>query len=884
MPDNDISMAMAEPYIPEVLPVLPLKDTVIYPHIIVPLLITREEFVKLIDDALTADRLVAAVASKEEIETPEPEQIHGIGTAAAIIRMLKLPDGSMQLFVQGVQRIRIVEYIERQPYLKARVEKVQEVMEETVELEGIARNVLTQFKKMVSLAPYLPSEIFIAAMNISEPNNLADFIASNINIDVAEKQELLEALDVRERLEKLTLFLNKEIEILEIGSKIQSEVQTEMSKSQREYFLREQLKAIQKELGEVDERTLEINEFREKMDQSGMPEAARKEAERELDRLAKMPVAAAEYTVARTYLEWLTSLPWNVSTEDDLDIKRARRFLDEDHYDLDKVKDRIVEYLAVRKLKEDMKGPILCFVGPPGVGKTSLGQSIARALGRKFVRISLGGMHDEAEIRGHRRTYIGALPGRIIRGIQRAGSNNPVFMLDEVDKIGADFRGDPASALLEVLDPEQNHSFSDHYLDVDFDLSKVMFITTANTPIPIHPALLDRMEVLELPGYTEVEKLHIAKDHLLPRQFEFHGLKKSQISITDEALRAIIRDYTREAGVRNLEREIAAVCRKVATGIASGKRKSRKVSEKDLHELLGPSRYRFEVLEEEDEVGVATGLAWTEAGGDVLFVECQVMPGEGNLILTGKLGDVMQESAKAALTYCRSAAGRYGVEADFFKHNDMHVHVPAGAIPKDGPSAGVTMATALMSAITKRKVHKEVGMTGEITLRGKVLPIGGLKEKVLAAHRAGVRKVIIPEENRKYLEEIPGFIRKELKFIPVEHVEEVLKVALHKDGEAPRTQKRKTPTAVARKRTAVKASTPAVRETPGGATVKKRPVARKVTAKAPASAKKKPAGKKAAAKKTSVKKHAAKKPLAKKPAAKKATTSRTTARKPAAKK
>jgi ATP-dependent Lon protease len=861
-------MGMTEPYIPEVLPVLPLKDTVIYPHIIVPLLITREEYVKLIDDALTADRLVAAMASKEEVETPEPSQIYDIGTAAAIIRMLKLPDGSMQLFVQGVQRIRIVEYVESQPYLKAKVEKAQEIIEESVELEGIARNVLTQFKKMISLAPYLPNEIFIAAMNIAEPNNLADFIASNINIDLEEKQELLEALDVKDRLEKLTVFLNKEIEILEIGSKIQSEVQTEMSKSQREYFLREQLKAIQKELGEVDERTLEINEFREKIEQSGMPEGARKEAEREMDRLEKMPVAAAEYTVARTYLEWLTSLPWNLSTEDNLDIKRARKVLDEDHYDLDKVKDRIVEYLAVRKLKEDMKGPIFCFVGPPGVGKTSLGQSIARALGRKFVRISLGGMHDEAEIRGHRRTYIGALPGRIIRGIQRAGSNNPVFMLDEVDKIGADFRGDPASALLEVLDPEQNHSFSDHYLDVDFDLSKVMFITTANTPIPIHPALLDRMEVLELPGYTEVEKVHIALDHLLPRQFEFHGLKKSQIAISQGALSAIIRSYTREAGVRNLEREIATVCRKVAKDIASGKRRSRKITEKDLHELLGPSRFRFEVLEEADEVGVATGLAWTEAGGDVLFVESQVMPGDGDLILTGKLGDVMQESAKAALTYCRSVADRYGVELDFFRNNDMHVHVPAGAIPKDGPSAGVTMATALMSSITQRKVRKEVGMTGEITLRGKVLPIGGLKEKVLAAHRAGVKKVIIPEENQKYLEEIPAFIRRDLKFVPVKHIEEVFKIALYPDGKSAGAKAEKPSAAVAEKLPAAKkASKPAKKKASKPAAKKASKPAAKKASKPAAKKASKPATKKASRSSKPAAKKASK---TSKPAAKKA--------------
>ncbi|MGQ9476158.1 MAG: endopeptidase La [Actinomycetota bacterium] len=775
---------MTEPYIPEILPVLPLKDTVIYPHIIMPLLITREEYVKLIDDALTADRLVAAMAAKEDVETPGPEQIYHMGTAAAIIRMLKLPDGSMQLFVQGVQRIRIVDFVQTHPYMKARVEKVREVVEKSVEVEGLARNILAQFKKIVSMAPYLPNEIFIAAMNISEPHNLVDFIASNINITLEEKQELLEAVNVKERLEKLTYYLNKEIEILEIGSKIQSQVQTEMSKSQREYFLREQLKAIQKELGEVDERTMEINEFREKIEQSGMPEEARKEAERELDRLAKMPVAAAEYTVARTYLEWLTSLPWNVSTEDNLDIKRARKILDEDHYDLDKVKDRIIEYLAVRKLKEDMKGPILCFVGPPGVGKTSLGQSIARALGRKFVRISLGGMHDEAEIRGHRRTYIGALPGRIIQGIRKAGSNNPVFMLDEVDKIGMDFRGDPAAALLEVLDPEQNYSFSDHYLDVPFDLSRVMFITTANTVVPIPPALLDRMEVLELPGYTEVEKLHIAKEHLIPRQLEEHGLKKNQLTITDDALRAIIRGYTREAGVRNLEREIASICRKVAKDIAVGKRKTKKVTEKDLHDLLGPVRFRFEVLEEEDEVGVATGLAWTESGGDVLFVECQVMPGSGELVLTGKLGDVMQESAKAALTYCRSVAERYGVDPEFFKKHDLHIHVPAGAIPKDGPSAGVTMATALISAVTGRKVRKDVGMTGEITLRGKVLPIGGLKEKVLAAHRSGVKTVVIPEENQKYLEEIPDFIRKDLKFVPVTNIEEVFKVALYPDGKA----------------------------------------------------------------------------------------------------
>jgi ATP-dependent Lon protease len=799
LPDNDFPQ-MTEPYIPEVLPVLPLRETVIYPHIIVPLLVSEEYLVKLIDDALSADRLVAAVATKEDVERPNPEQLYEIATAAAVIRMLKLPDGSVQLFLQGVQRIKIVEYTEEEPYLKAKVEKIQEVVEESVEIEGLARNVLNLFRNMVSMAPYLPNEILIAAMNISEPTNLADFIASNVNISVVEKQELLEAIDVKDRLEKLTVFLNKELEILEVGSKIQSQVQTELSKTQREYVLREQMKAIQKELGEEDERTMEINEFREKIDQSGMPDDARKEAERELDRLSKMPPAAAEYTVSRTYLEWLTSLPWKESTQDNLDIEQAHEVLDRDHYDLDKVKDRILEYLAVRKLNPNMKGPILCFVGPPGVGKTSLGQSIANALGRKFVRISLGGIHDEAEIRGHRRTYIGALPGRIIQGIRKAGTNNPVFMLDEVDKIGIDFRGDPASALLEVLDPEQNFSFSDNYLDVPFDLSTVMFITTANTAVTIPPPLLDRMEILELVGYTEIEKLHIATDHIIPRQLEFHGLKKSQIVITEGAIRGIIRNYTREAGVRNLEREIASICRKVARDIASGTRKSRKILEKDLHELLGPIRFRFEVLEEEDEIGVATGLAWTEAGGDVLFVEAQVMPGSGELILTGKLGDVMQESAKAALTYCRSVADLYGVEPDFFKQHDMHVHVPAGAIPKDGPSAGVTMATALMSAITRRKVRKEVAMTGEITLRGKVLPIGGLKEKMLAAHRAGVKTVLIPAENEKYLEEIPDFIKADLEIIPVKHIEEVLKIALHPEASIGVARQKKRAAAKSRER------------------------------------------------------------------------------------
>jgi ATP-dependent Lon protease len=820
---------MIEPYIPPELFVLPLQDTVIYPHIIVPLLVSREELVRMIDEVLMGDRMVAAVASQVETEAPSTDQLYSVGTAAAVIRMLKIPDGSMQLFLQGVQRVRITGYTQQQPVARAKVEAVREVMEKGVEMEGLTRNVLAQFEKMVSMAPYLPNEIYIAAMNIGEPNNLADFIAANINISLPEKQELLEAVDVGSRLQKLTVYLNKEIEILEIGSRIQSQIQTEMSKSQREYFLREQLKAIQSELGEVDEKTMEVNEFREKIEQSGMPPEARKEAERELDRLERMPVAAAEYTVARTYLEWLTSLPWQVSTEDHLDIPRARKILDEDHYDLEKVKDRILEYLAVRKLKDDMKGPILCFVGPPGVGKTSLGRSIARALGRKFVRISLGGMHDEAEIRGHRRTYIGALPGRIIQNIRKAESNNPIFMLDEVDKIGMDFRGDPAAALLEVLDPEQNFSFSDHYLDVPFDLSQVMFITTANTPVPIPPALLDRMEVLELPGYTELEKLKIAQRFLVGRQLEAHGLRKSQLQFSPDALRAIIRNYTREAGVRNLEREIATICRKVARDVASGTRKSKKVTEKDLHEYLGPIKARFEVAEESDEIGVVTGLAWTESGGDVLFVEAQVVPGDGRLILTGKLGEVMQESAQAALTYVRSIAGKYGVDDEFFKKNDMHVHVPAGAIPKDGPSAGVTLTTALLSAITRQAVRKNVAMTGEITLRGKVLPIGGLKEKMLAAHRAGIKTVIIPADNEKDLEEIPKTILRALKVKPAKRIEEVLDIAMVNG--TPRKPKKpataKKPAAKpAKKPPAGKAPTEAARK-PAAKTAAVKPVTKK---------------------------------------------------------
>ena len=772
--ESESSTPLEKIEIDEELPIMPLPDTVIYPHIVAPLLVTEEHLIKLIDDALAGDRIIGIVAAKDEEGDPVPENLYDIGSAVAVARMFKLPDGEMQLLVQGIARIRVEEYTQTEPYLKAKVERLSDKMEDTVEVEGLARNALNLFRQIVDMAPYLPDEIFAAAMNVSDPNDLSDFLAANINLDTAQKQELLEELDVKERLRDLTVFLNHEVEVLEIGSKIQDQVQSELSKGQREFFLREQMKAIQKELGEADEKTMEINELREAIEEKGMPDEARKEADRELDRLANMPSAAAEYTVARTYLDWMVNLPWNVSTEDNLDVKRAAKILDEDHYDLEKIKDRVVEYLAVRNIKEDTKGPILCFVGPPGVGKTSLGQSIARALGRKFHRVSLGGVRDEAEIRGHRRTYVGALPGRIIQGLRKAGTNNPVFMLDEVDKLGVDFRGDPAAALLEVLDPEQNHAFSDHYLDVQFDLSRVIFITTANVLFTIPPALQDRMEVLELPGYTEPEKVKIAQQFLVPRQLEEHGLEEANLQIDESALHGIVRNYTREAGVRNLEREIAAICRKTARKVAEGEKGPFEVTNDDLHDMLGPIRFRQEVIEQEDEAGVATGLAWTEFGGDVLFVEAESFPGKGRLSLTGKLGEVMQESAKAAVTYARVNAEKLGIDDEFFEKNDLHVHIPAGAIPKDGPSAGVTMAVALVSDITGRPVVKDIAMTGEITLRGKVLPVGGVKQKVLAAHRAGVKKVIMPEENRKDLEEVPEFVKEELEFSFVSDINEII--------------------------------------------------------------------------------------------------------------
>ncbi|HWP46513.1 MAG TPA: endopeptidase La [Candidatus Limnocylindrales bacterium] len=768
--------------LPPALAILPLRDSVLYPKMVLPLVVGKERSIKLVDDALMGDRIIGVTALRDsKIENPEIKDLYTVGTAAIILKMIKMPDGSLRLLIQGLSRIRIQEYIQTEPYYRAKVEAIPDQYTKDVRVEALTMNVRSLFQKVVSMAPYLSDEIEIMALNIQEPSELVYLIASSINISTQERQEILELQDIRQQLERITFFLNRELEIMEVREKIQSQIKGEMDKSQREYYLREQLKAIQKELGEKDERTLEIEEFKEKIEKANMPPEAKEAAERELNRLAKMPPAAAEYTVSRTYLEWLVELPWSISTEDNLDIESAQKVLDEDHYDLERVKKRILEYLAVRKLKKDMKGPILCFLGPPGVGKTSLGRSIARALGRKFVRVSLGGVRDEAEIRGHRRTYIGALPGRIIQGIRKAGSNNPVFMLDEIDKVGTDFRGDPSSALLEVLDPEQNYAFSDHYLEVPFDLSKVMFIATANVLDTIPPALRDRMEVLDLPGYTEEEKLMIAKTHLLPKQLEAHGLEPRHLQVEDEALRLIIRSYTREAGVRNLERQIATICRGVAKEVALGKETTEVITPDKVPQYLGPIKFFSEVAERTSVPGIATGLAWTPVGGDILFVEATMMRGGKNLILTGQLGDVMKESAQAALSYIRSKAKDLGIPEDFYEKNDIHIHVPAGSIPKDGPSAGVTMMTALASLLTGRPVRSDVAMTGEITLRGQVLPVGGIKEKVLAAKQAGITTVILPKKNEKDLEEVPEHIKKDIKFLFVQTMDEVLEVALEKN-------------------------------------------------------------------------------------------------------
>ncbi len=766
-------------FVPNELPILPLRGTVLYPDLILPIMVGRKKSVKLIDDAMDADRIIGIITQKRsEIEDPKENDLYSVGVAALILRMIRELDGSQRVIVQGISRIKIREYIQREPYFRVRSETIEEIYVQGVEVEALMMNLKNLFQRAVELAPYLTSELGTMVNNIKSPSILADLIASNLNLSTTEKQGILETFDIRERLTKVHLVLNKEVQVLELGNKIQSQVKEDMDRTQREYYLREQLKAIKKELGELDEHSTEIKELREKIKKAKMPPEALAAAEKELDRLAKIPPASAEYTVARTYLDWLAELPWSETTEDNLDIDNAQKTLDEDHYDLEKVKKRILEYLAVRKLKADMKGPILCFVGPPGVGKTSLGRSIARTMGRKFIRISLGGVRDEAEIRGHRRTYVGALPGRIIQWIKKAGSNNPVFMLDEVDKIGMDFRGDPSSALLEVLDPEQNFSFSDHYIDVPFDLSKVMFITTANVLDPIPPALRDRMETLELPGYSEDQKMMIAKEFLIPKQINEHGLSSEFIEFQDAALQMIISSYTREAGVRNLEREIAATCRGVAKDVARGITEKVVIVPESLHKYLGPVKFFPEAAERTSEPGVATGLAWTPTGGDIIFVEATKMRGEKGLTLTGQLGDVMKESAQAALAYVRSKAKELGIEEDFFEKNDIHIHVPAGAIPKDGPSAGITMFVALTSLLTNKPVRNDVALTGEITLRGLVLPVGGIKEKVLAGMRAGIKTIILPKKNEKDLEEIPERIRNQMDFKFIQRMDEAIELAL----------------------------------------------------------------------------------------------------------
>ncbi|MBV8086684.1 MAG: endopeptidase La [Chloroflexi bacterium] len=771
------------PQVPDILPVLPSGPEVVYPFMVFPLILRGDTWGKMIDEVSTSHKMLCVVAQRnpdEQKDRIERADLFDVGTAVYLARMVRLPDGNIQALLQGVARVRLTDVAQTEPFLKVFVQTVEDEGAGTdVEAEGLLRNVQAQFQRVVQLSPQLPQELLMAFGSVTEPGRVADFVSANLNLSPAEKQDLLETAGVAERLRKLTGFLAREIEILEVGSRIQEQIKGEMDKTQREYYLRQQLEAIRKELGEGDERTAEISELKERLDKANLPEVARKEADRELERLSKMPPQAAEYTVSRTYLDWLAELPWDVSSPDKLDIKEAKAILDADHYDLDKIKDRILDYLAVRKMKDDMHGPILCLVGPPGVGKTSLGMSIAKATGRKFYRLSLGGMRDEAEIRGFRRTYIGSMPGRVIQAMKQTGTNNPVLMLDEIDKLGADFRGDPAAALLEVLDPEQNNTFTDHYLDVPFDLSKVMFITTANQMDPIPGPLRDRMEVIALPGYSEYDKLQIARRYLAPRQCEENGLSAADLELPDETLKAVIERYTREAGVRNLERNIGAICRKVARKKIEGEIHGKAtIGPDDLDDYLGHRIFRNEITEEEDEVGVATGLAWTEVGGDVLFVEASMVPGHGNFQLTGQLGNVMQESARAALTYARSRAEALGIDPHFLENHDIHVHVPAGAVPKDGPSAGVTMATAITSAITKRPVNKDVAMTGEITLRGRVLPVGGIKEKMLAAHRAGVKAVCLPRDNEQDLDDLPKEVRDEMRFIPVDHVDEVLNAAL----------------------------------------------------------------------------------------------------------
>jgi len=765
-------------------PLLPVRDTVLFPHMVTPLFVGRDRSLKAIEAALAKDDIIVVVAQRRaEVQEPTPQDLYTIGTELVIGKVLRMPDGTTSILGQGRRRVKIIDFPQLEPYIKVKVVPILETSEKSLSTEALMRAVLALFEKCVNLSSTLPEDAYVAAMNVDEPGWLADLIASILDLDVERRQELLETLEPTVRLQRLSILLAKELDVLELQNKISSQVQEKVDKTQREYFLREQMRVIQKELGEVDVQTQEINELKEKIAKAQMPDEVRKKAEEELERLNTMPPASPEVGIIRTYLDWLIELPWAEATEDNMDISRAAKILEENHYGLPDAKERILEYIAVRKLAADkMRSPILCFVGPPGTGKTSLGKSIAQALGRKFVRVSLGGIRDEAEIRGHRRTYIGALPGRIIQTMRQAKTVNPLFMLDEIDKVGLDFRGDPSAALLEVLDPEQNHAFSDHYLDVSYDLSKVMFITTANILDPVPPALRDRMEVIRFPGYIEEEKLEIAKQFLVPRQMRENGLKEGSLQFSDGALRGIIRQYTNEAGLRNLEREIANICRKAARLIAEGKQPPKKITAQSLGKYLGPPQFSYGMAEERDEVGVATGLAWTEGGGDILSIEVTIMEGKGNLILTGQLGDVMQESAQAALSYARAHARELSIVGCDFDKLDIHIHVPEGAIPKDGPSAGITMATALISALTERPVRHDVGMTGEITLRGKVLPIGGLKEKVLAAHRAGLKTVLLPQKNEKDLMEIPKKVQRDLNLVFVNRMDEVLPVALSQDS------------------------------------------------------------------------------------------------------
>ncbi|MHB8846667.1 MAG: endopeptidase La [Nitrospirota bacterium] len=775
------------PPVPAELPILPLKDTVVYPMTVYPLVIGKEKSIKLINDVTVGDKILGLTAQRKlDSEVAGPADVYTVGTMARILQMVKAPDGTLRILVQGIERITIDGFSQTDPFIKAKVAARPDQSEHSVPIDALMRGLAELFQKMVSLTPNMPEELSAAALNIEDPRQLAYLVATNIRLDLPQRQEILEIDPVSEKMNKLMAVLNREIEVLELGRKIQGQAKDQMQKAEREYILRQQLSAIRKELGEETDEGSETKNLREKVEQAKLPPEAEKEAKRELSRMEKLSQTSPEYSVIRTYLEWMTGLPWNTLSASAIDIAKAKETLDADHYGLEKVKDRILEYLAVKKLGDErgaeegtrMREPILCFAGPPGVGKTSLGQSIARALNRKFVRLSLGGLHDEAEIRGHRRTYIGAMPGRIIQVLKRVETRDPVIMLDEVDKVGADWRGDPSSALLEVLDPEQNKDFRDNYLDVPFDLSKVMFITTANQLETIPAPLLDRMEVLRLSGYTEHEKLNIAKKYLVPKEISANALKKDEVVFEDDTIHGIIKDYTREAGVRNLEREIANVCRKVAKAVAEGKQAPITVTAKELHDYLGKPRFFAETSVMIDRPGVVTGLAWTPVGGDILFVEASMMPGNKQLTLTGQLGDVMKESAQAALSYVRSHAEELGLKKDFFEKTDIHIHVPAGAIPKDGPSAGVTMTTAIVSLLSGRRVKSDVAMTGEITLRGKVMPIGGIKEKALAARRAGIKTIILPERNMNDLDDIPEDLRKEMTFVPVERIDQVIAAAL----------------------------------------------------------------------------------------------------------